>query len=259
MRSTFRLLFSVLLCAGALERSAAEEPQAFALSDYPPKIFQVTQANFPNGDVSVRVIQARKRIPGGSTPFVCRAWLETRRGDQLLQRVYFEDIDAAGFSYGIFVPKRQPLPDYFIAVKEGDYNGRLLLVAKDGNVTNLPGGFYFVTRDRRFLIGEHAEDGSYLVVIDVAQRQVVLDAEMLRDIPKVANWYRDEDGYFFTGTDESDQGFRPREMRGFIYRLDLKTHKVARTSVTQKKLAIARKIKYDFDPRKKQDCTSAPQ
>ncbi len=252
------LLLSALVCAGGLERSVAQDSRSFAPDDYPPTIFSVTQANFPHGDVTVRVIQARKRTPGGTAPFLCRAWLETRKGNRLLQRVYYGDIDASGFSYGIFVPKHQPLTD-FIAIKEGDYDGRVLLVAKDGSAANLPGGFYFITPDRQFLIGEHVEDSTYLIVIDLTQRQVVIDGEMVRDIPEVANWYRDERGYFFTEPDLSDQSFPPREKQGLVYRLDLEHYKVAKAAITPTKLSAARKVKYDFDPRKKQDCTSTPQ
>ena len=53
-------------------------------------------------------------------------------------QVSCDDIEPVGFSYGLFVPKRQPVPSYFVALKEGDYDGRLLL----------PGGFYFVTRGK---------------------------------------------------------------------------------------------------------------
>src|SRR6266853_422107 len=168
------LLLSALVYAGGLERSVAQDRRSFAPDDYPPTIFSVTQANFPHGDVTVRVIQARKRTPGGTSPFTCRAWLETRKGDRRLQRIYYDDIEAVGFSYGIFVPKHQPLTEYFIAIKEGDYDGRLLLVAKDGSVANLPGGFYFETPDRRFLIGEHATDGNSVLVVDIAGRQVII-------------------------------------------------------------------------------------
>jgi hypothetical protein len=41
-----------------------------------------------------------------------------------------------------------------VAVKEGDYDGRQLLVDKDGSTHDLLGGVFFLTEDRRFLVSE---------------------------------------------------------------------------------------------------------
>jgi len=65
-------------------------------------------------------------------PSDCRAWLEVRQGGRVLHQAYFDDIDAVGDDYGIFLPEHQPLADYFLAFKAGDYDPRLLLVGKDG-------------------------------------------------------------------------------------------------------------------------------
>jgi hypothetical protein len=54
------------------------------------------------------------------------------KGGQLLKRFYYRDINPGGSSFGLFLPKQQPSSDDFVAVKEGDYDGRLLLVDKDG-------------------------------------------------------------------------------------------------------------------------------
>ena len=116
----------------------------------------------------------------------------------MVSRLYYADIEPVGFSFGIFVPKRQPLEGYFIAVKEGDYDGRLLLVGKNGTVTDFPGGFYFVTADKRFLVGEYATDGSPLVVMDVERHTAVIDGTKDSTIPEPFNYYRDSSGYFYT-------------------------------------------------------------
>jgi hypothetical protein len=151
----------------------------------------------------VRILEARKVTPDASSPHACRAWFQVEKGNRLLRQLYDDDIDPSGFSHGIFLPKRQLLPDYFVAVKEGDYDGRLLLVAKNGTLKNLPGGFYFLTTDQNFVIGEYATDSSALIVVDVGRRQVIIDGSKRREIPAVKNWYQDHAGYFFTEAEYS--------------------------------------------------------
>jgi len=257
MTSSRVLVLIVFLVLSARPYAAAQKVQAFNPKDYPSGTFQVTENHYTHGQVTVRILQAKKATPDASSPHACRAWFEVERENRLLNRLYYDDIDASGFSYGIFVPK--PLPDYIVAIKEGDYDGRLLLVAKDGTLANLPGGFYFLTNDQRFLVGEHATDSSGLVVVDVVRRQVVIDGGKSREIPPVENWYQDGVGYFFTEPEASDHGFPPREQQGFAYRLDLEHRKVVKAAITSRELAAARKISYDFDPRRNEDCTSKQQ
>lgn len=248
----------ILFIFVAPSTAAAGDSKQMDPKAYPADEFRVSQHDYQRGSVSVRVIQA-KRLRGSVTPpSYCRASLEVWKGDQMMKQVYYDDIEAVGFSYGIFIPKRQPLPAYFVAVKEGDYDGRLLLIGKDGSLADLPGGFYFVTRDKRYLIGLHAMDSSVLVVVDVAKRQVVIDGEK-EGVPEIHSWYRNDAGYFFTRVDESDHSDKPREIRDYVYRLDLLQYRVAKVSISEASLAAAHRLDYDFDPRELTDCASAPQ
>src|SRR6266404_2667634 len=122
--STRRHLLPLLvaLCfADGFQQAVAQQVQRFDPKAYPSGSFRISRHEYPHGEVTVRIIQA-KRVGAFSSeaPSYCRAWLEVR-SDRLLKRVYYDDIEPLGFSYGIFVPKRQPLADFFLAVKEGDY------------------------------------------------------------------------------------------------------------------------------------------
>ena len=150
------------------------------------------------------------------------------------------------------------MPSYFVAVKEGDYDGRLLLIGKDGSLADLPGGFYFATDDKRHLIGLHATDSSSLVVIDVAKRRVVIDGEK-EGLPEIDSWYHDGTGYFFTRVDESGTSDKPKESRDPVYRLDLTNHRVDKVSMSAPAWVAAHRVDYDFDPRELTDCSSAAQ
>ena len=218
----------------------------------------ISRKEFSHGDVTVRVTQV-KNAGYKLLPYTCRAWFEVRKDNRLIKRQYYDDIDPSGFSYGIFVPKQQPIEDYFVAVKEGDYDGRLLLVSRDGALSNLPGGFYFLTDDKRFLLEEYASDDSSLVVVDVSMHKMVIDARDDSSIPEVLNWYRDTVGYFFTEPDPASKAWPPTEKRGHVYRLDLRNLKVTKIGGEPRMFANAHKVSYDFDPRKKRDCSSEPQ
>jgi hypothetical protein len=249
------------LCAlvlGAAGQATAQKALAFDPKAYPSDTFQVTEGRYPLGDVTVRIVQARRKDPPGhaSPPSFCRAWLEVRSKGARLKRLYYDDIEGLGGNFGIFVPARQPLTDYFVALKEGDYDGRLLLVARDGSLANLPGGVYFLTDDKRFIVGEHVMDSSSLTVVDVAGRTVVIDGEKNQDIPQAGQWYRDALGYFYTESEDPYPEGMPPERKGYVYRLDLTRFRIVKTRMSPARLAAAGKIVYEFQLPTKGDCTS---
>ena len=222
--------------------------------------FRVSRAQYPHHGVTIRVIQVEK-IDGRTNPppRLCRAWLEVRMQGKVLRQLYFDDIESMGWFYGIFIPHNQPLDDYFLATKHGDYDSRLLMIGADGSLTNLPGGIYFLTADRRFLVGEQAKDTHALIVVDVASRRVVIDGWNQHAGNEVAKWYLDATGYFFTEYAEgSDQG-PAREAPGHAFRLDLDRHRVVRVPMSAQHLSAAKRIRYDFDLHGARDCTSIPQ
>jgi hypothetical protein len=220
----------------------------FVAREYPAGKFGVTSNDYPLGQIMVRVIDARNlgKDEHKDAPHFCSAWIDVLKGEQLLTRFYYNDIEPVGFNFGAFVPQRQPVPDYFFVVKEGDYDGRLLLVGKDGHVVDLPGGFYFVTDDKKFLISDYASDERGLTVFDLTNHRMILQS---RDAPEIGSWYRDERGYFFM----EDQA------PGHAQRLDLEKHRITKILISANERKKATKVRYDFDPRGKQDCTSVQQ
>lgn len=255
MIDVMRPLPLLLLVLGACcEHVTAQKVRAFDPKAYPSETFQVTEGRFALGDVTVRIVQAKKTTYDSSPPSACRAWFEVRKEGHLLKRLYYDDIEALGGWYGIFVPKRQPLPDYFVAVKRGDYDGRLLLVARDGSLADLPGGDFFLTADKRFIVGEHEMDTDVLVVADLAQRQIVIDGEKSREIPQVAAWYQDALGYFYTEGDDWYPEGMPQERKGYVFRLDLVRHRVVKARMSAASLAASHKVAYESVS--KEDCST---
>ncbi|HST11300.1 MAG TPA: hypothetical protein VLL05_13065 [Terriglobales bacterium] len=240
------LAFLFLLALASFAQSnSPPKVVAFHAAEYPTGKFQISRRELPLGEVTVRVIQV-KNLGYTMLPDTCRAWLEVRKGERLPKRFYYADIEPVGFSFGIFLPKRQPTEDYFVAVKEGDYDGRLLLVRKDGETQDLPGGFFFVTSDRRFLVSEYSSDLYALAVFDLKENRKVLES---RDLPEIGSWYQDDSGYFFMEYGKPGQAER----------LDLEKGQLTKMHVKPADLSRAHKVHYDFDPRNTRDCTSEPQ
>lgn len=241
----------------------AEQPKVlrFDPKDYADATtFKVDRAQYRHRDVTIRIIQVKKvdrRI--NPPPRLCRAWFEVRRQGKVLRQLYFDDIESLGGYYGIFVPAKQPLSEFFLATKQGDYDSRLLMVGADGSLADLPGGLYFATPDQRFLIGEQQMDQAAIMVVDVASRRVVIDGWKQHASNSLANWYQDSTGYFFTefveGSDDDDM----REDRSTAFRLDLVNHRVIRAPMSAKRIAGARRLRYTLESDRLEDCTSKPQ
>ena len=251
MRILKEALFVVVaatLIWGQLPPSKDKKP--FDPKAYPSDRFRVSRKEYPFGKVTVRVINVKTLNPrwndaSANMPNYCGAWVEVLKGSQLLKRFSYPDIEPVGFSFGAFVPRRQIVPDYFAVVKEGDYNGRLLLVNSEGGVVDLPGGFYFVSDDKRFLISEYASDEPGFTVFDLNVHRT----RVQRNDLDADDWYRDKVGYFFSEVNKP----------GHFDRLDLRNYSIVSIAVSEGDLRTVSKVQLDFDPRKKEDCLSTPQ
>jgi len=246
-------VLGVLAGAMSMGQSAGNEAPAFSPADYPRAGFQVTQSAHTLGDIRIRIVHAKRRKANASAPSYCRAWVEISRGEALFRRILFGDIEPVGHSYGVFVPAKQPSANYFVLVKEGDYDGHVLLVNGDGTVADLLGGSFFVTSDRRFLVSEYSSDSSGLAVFDLHAHRVMLETT---EIPYIQNWYEDSAGYFFTESEWSGGSGEPHEKGDVANRLDLKEMKIVTSSVGPSKLQSATRVKYEFDARQHEDCVS---
>jgi hypothetical protein len=244
---------AILTVIFGLTQLAAQKAPAFAPRDYPSVEYKVTRASHTLDDVTIQIIQAKKQKPNRSAPSYCRAWVEVSRGKKLLQRIYYGDMEPVGYSYGVFVPAKQPSADYFALVKEGDYDGHLLLVDKQGVVTDLMGGSFFVTAGGRFIVSQYSSDSSGLAVFDLQAQRPLLQS---KEIPYIQNWYKDGSGYFFTESEWSNGNPYPHEKPDVAYRLDWNGRKVVKSGMDPQRLKSATRVEDDFDPRKSPDCDS---
>lgn len=231
----------------------AELYKPFIPSTYCPKEFNISQGEFRNGNILIRIVQAKKTPEGRqSPPHFCRAWLEVNKSKKTLFRKYYGDIEPVGYSYGLFVPEIQPPRPFFAIVKQGDYDGRLFLVHTDGKVWDLMGGSYFISKNKRYLFSSYASDISGLAVFDLKERRVVFSSDKLPEYPY--QWYTIKGAYFFTASEWLGTSGAPSEKKGIGYFYDLKSHKIIEKGISRAELADSKSVAFDFDPQKCPDC-----
>lgn len=233
----------------------------FDRGEYSAEAFSVTARTYPHGRVKVKVTQAKRvdTLPK-SPPYFCSAWLEVAEGGKNVWQRSFEDIRPSGFSYGLFVPQKPPAPRYFALVKAGDNDGRLYLVDReDGTVFDLPGGFYFVTMDNRYLFSEYAGATQQVAVFDLIAGKILLDTKTSEaaQLPgEIYDWYYDGRRYFFTVVKgEANSDGMVAEDRSTLYEVNLRHPGIAKVPADFSTLHHKR---WDFDPRTLKDCFSDP-
>jgi hypothetical protein len=261
VRFTWGAVIALCLCSvGAY----GDEPAAFhpfVKGEYGAADFNVTTHTYAHGRVKIRITQAQRTgSHEKAPPYSCRAWLEiAEKGENIWQKS-FDDINPADFSYGLFVPRKAPSPRYFAVVKVGDNDGRLFLIDReDGTVFALPGGFYFITADKRFLFSEYAGETQDLVVFDLIAGKVVLDtksSEADRLPGEIYDWYYDGKRYFFSivRDDEKRKGVIAEDRR-VLYEVTLRHPGISRVAADFSRIFHK---KWDFDPRPFKDCCSDP-
>lgn len=213
----------------------------FAPEEYDQKDFLIDTHIPRQGDASIKIIQAKRIGKPDQSPYACRAWLEVTVSNQPAFSRYYDDIDPAGFSYGIVIPEVQPSEKWLMLVKNGDYDGRLFLIGRDGKTFDYPGGSYFLSPDQRFLFSDYETDGSELTVIDLNDGHAVFS---IKDSNyAIDTYYSDGSDVFFSETE------------GAIYKYDQQKG-IIKLDIDKKDIPDLREISYLFDPRKYADCAN---
>ena len=243
----------ILLTFVPLISYGADPYKPFIKRQYPSKDFTISQADFNHGNVVIKIIGAKKRSEKyDQPPHFCWTWLSVMKSNKTIYKKYFDDIEPVGFSYGLFIPKVQPPSPYFAVVKNGDYNGRLFIIHKNGKVFDLMGGFYFFSKDKRYLFSEYASDSSGLAVFDLRDGRVVFSSVELP--AEMYQWYEKDITYFFTASEWPNNSGMPQEKEGIAYFYDLKKHKIKEKGISRSELSASKPVAYDFDPREYEDC-----
>ncbi len=165
----------------------------FSSADYPPDQWSTKIQNATLGEVQIQIVHVQSN--GLQEEPECKAWLEVRKGNKITGILFFDDIVADSGTAGIFVPVKQPREDLFIAFKLGDFDGRLLVVDRTGQITDLVGGEFFTDDDNEMLFSNYASDQNGVTVYDLEKNDWLI-ADSAKIKYKLGQWYYKDDNYF---------------------------------------------------------------
>ena len=168
----------------------------------------IYEATYKFGNVKISLKQTENY-----KKHIYNAWVYIKKDGQIINKRKYLDIEALGGAYGLLVPSVQPSDKYFLILKQGDYDGRSLLIDKNGNLIDLPGGLYFITKDKRYLFVEHSEDCcDPFCVFDLKRGKVVFkdrvkefDKSPYGDYEEIYYYQRDKDVYVIFNDDDNDK------------------------------------------------------
>ncbi len=215
------------------------------LSKFVSPNHKITKHHLSIGTHSIVVAEIKAEKPDEQVNY-CTAYVSMQVHD-VVKGVAFEKIEPVGWHYGVFVIPRQPDPDYAALIKLGDYDGRLLLVNRSGQLFNLEGGAFFVDRKYRLLFSNYmTDDDPKTIVFDFARGRVVAKAPV-----PVHTWYRNGSTLYFTpivpdGTED----------RKFVYIFDMHNRKFLKKEATSGMHGSP--VKWDFDVPAQPDCDAGP-
>lgn len=212
----------------------------YASRDYPDSLYQTTKTLINFGLVSVNVIEVKTLIQNNSHNFYCRTWMKIKKESKIIENLYFPDLEPVGGQYGLFIPKNQPSPKFFFIIINNDYDGRLLIINKEGKITETVGGYYFISNDKKYLFSEYYSDIGGLAVIDLKNGNIVYKNY---NLPNIDKWYFKNRQYYFI-TDERDS----------VYIFDNNKNQLIVKKSQPKYFDKAKLIQFDFPIGNESDC-----
>lgn len=141
---------------------------------------------------------------GSSNGFLCRSWLTVRKGNKVLKQKFYE-IEPVGGCSGLFLPSIQPLENYFIISKFGDYEGQTLLIDTIGNLIELTGGSFSVSTDKKHLFSIWYSDLSGITVFELTQRKPIFSKE-IEDDKQYGDIYFQDGKYYISYFEDNAVG-----------------------------------------------------
>ncbi len=226
----------------------------FNPNDYSNDSFNLTKKSYPFGNIEIQIIQAKKIKNKKKSPHICRAWLNILKSNKIINQKFYNDIEAVGAEFGLFVPEKQPFENHFIVIKIGDYDGRLFLINKEGAVLDYRGGKFFITDDNKYLVCQYDSDKSIITIFDIQKEKFLFE---ITHIPTIYHLYKSNDKYFFTGTEwlHVSKGLvKASENKKSYYIIDYRFKNKTIKSENIDNLKDKKKIHFDFNPQEYQNC-----
>lgn len=191
------LFISVTTCFGLQQKQVP-----FKKGDYPISKFTVTTAASNFGQVKIIITMVSPKV--SLNRFSCRSWLTIQKSDKVLKQKFYE-IEPVGGCSGLFFPSTQPLDNFFIISKFGDYEGETLLVDKTGKLIILTGGSFSISADKKYLLSVWDSDLSGITIYDFTSGKTILSKEIEGD-KQYGEFYFQDGKYYISYFEDNTVG-----------------------------------------------------
>ncbi|MCL3782621.1 hypothetical protein EMN47_19725 [Prolixibacteraceae bacterium JC049] len=165
---------------------------------------------------------------------ICQGKILSFKNDALVDSLNFQTIEPVGDRYGLNF-NSQPLPNVIIGSKFGDYDGRTIIIDESGSIHNMAGGFFFITKNQRYIISPWHSDLSGISIFDLKENTII---EKRTKPIRPAKWYYFKNNYYVShwGKVPKEKAKDPQRYGNYgetdkIYRVNLENGQLETTSL----------------------------
>ncbi len=243
--SIFLILITNLFFNTAI---SAKEGNDASRTNYQSSVAKSAAQSFTLADLVVNIaesyVEQKESMSDTNNEASLRAKITVEKDGKTIDKLTFDHMQDQGYLAGLFLPKPQPLPNYFLILKHGDYDGHLLIIGKNGQINDIGGGSYFITDDKHYIFSNYEEDtmGTGFTVFDLQNNRIVFKTSKKDTawFDNIKQWYKDESGYFFTVTSANERNqLQPKN--GWIFAYQFASNRLLREAA-ENRLKKAKKI-----------------
>jgi hypothetical protein len=190
-------MLKILFCFFSLTTQGQTEVyREFKKTDYDNSKYLIKVDTFKFIDYNILLTQVKLKDYGHYEPnsTYCRIWLTVMNKSKKVDSLFFNSCEGLGGCSGIYASKDQPLKNYFILSKFGDYDGRVLIIGKTGKINSYYGGHYFISNDKKYLFSPYSSDINGLTVFDLVNNKLLYSSDTVRGY--ISTFYLYNNKYF---------------------------------------------------------------
>lgn len=128
--------------------------QSLNLEDFKNQNYKIDTIKISTGESTIHLFLVNEKTEPEGT----KIWLLQKHIDSVLHFKFLGQIES---EHGFYIPKIQPLDNYFIIVECSEYNGLIQLIDSKGKWTEMPGYYYALKGD--YLYSKAAGEGKQTV------------------------------------------------------------------------------------------------
>ncbi len=211
--------------------------KVFKPSDYLSPNYKIKKSNLIFSKFTIELIRVKSESNSTNDPntFDCRAWLRLKEKDQIVKEFYYPNMEPVGSCYGILIPKKQPLNNYFLVSKHSDYDIDIILINEQGKVQIIPGTYFYISPNKKYLISNFVPGSLGISVFDLESNTLIFSSE---GNDPFGDWYYQDGNYFATINEQTVKNGQIE-----ILSIDFKSKKIVKNKVKYNYPKIKNKLK----------------